>query len=114
MGFDEWVSHDNFFELNPFLSRNGQPPTPFLGEGSAIIIDETLQFIERATQAGRPFLAVVWFGSPHEPYSGLEEDLALYDDLPERYAETTVTLTSMEDGMPTERPAARRATRALR
>ena len=104
MGFDEWVSHDNFFELNPFLSRNGQPPTRFLGEGSAIIIDETLQFIERATQAGRPFLAVVWFGSPHEPYSGLEEDLALYDDLPDRYAETTVTLTSMEDGMPTERP----------
>ncbi len=26
MGFDEWVSHDNFFELNPPLSRNGGPP----------------------------------------------------------------------------------------
>ena len=23
MGFDEWLSHDNFFELNPILSRNG-------------------------------------------------------------------------------------------
>ena len=104
MGFTEWVSHDNFFELNPFLSRNGEPPTQFRGEGSAIVIDETIQFIERATRAGKPFLAVVWFGSPHEPYSGLDEDLALYDDLPEKYAEKMVTLTSMEDGMPTERP----------
>lgn len=26
MGFDEWVSHDNFFEMNPSLSRNGAPP----------------------------------------------------------------------------------------
>ena len=23
MGFDEWLSHDNFFELHPTLSRNG-------------------------------------------------------------------------------------------
>ncbi|MCW8925038.1 MAG: sulfatase-like hydrolase/transferase, partial [Xanthomonadales bacterium] len=23
MGFDEWLSHDNFFELDPVLSRNG-------------------------------------------------------------------------------------------
>src|SRR5688500_11060920 len=26
MGFHEWVSHDNFFELNPWLSRNGGAP----------------------------------------------------------------------------------------
>ncbi len=104
MGFDEWVSHDNFFELNPMLSRNGAPPTQFEGEGSAIIIDETIRFIKKSTQTGKPFLAIVWFGSPHEPYSGLDEDLALYDDLPQMYAEKTVTLTSMEDGLPTERP----------
>ena len=104
MGFDEWVSHDNFFELNPMLSLNGAPPTQFEGEGSAIIIDETIRFIEKSKQSGKPFLAVVWFGSPHEPYSGLDEDLALYDDLPKQYAEAMVTLTSMEDGLPTERP----------
>ena len=23
MGFDEWLSHDNFFEMDPVLSRNG-------------------------------------------------------------------------------------------
>ena len=51
-----------------------------------------------------PFWPIVWFGSPHEPYSGLSRDLALYDDLPERYANETVTLTSNRTGSPTKRP----------
>ncbi len=105
MGFDQWVSHDNFFELNPPLSRNGGPPTIHQGEGSAVVIDETLRFIERARAQKEPFLAVVWFGSPHEPYSGLPEDLALYDDLPEKYADRApVSLTSNETGRKVKRP----------
>ena len=104
MGFDEWLSHDNFFELNPTFSRNGGPPTQLEGEGSAVIIDETIRFIEESVKSEKPFLAVVWFGSPHEPYSGLERDLALYDDLPARYADRTVTLTSNLTGLPIDRP----------
>ena len=104
MGFDEWLSHDNFFELHPILSRNGGPPIRFEGESSEIIVDETIRFISRARQSHKPFLAVVWFGSPHEPYSGLEEDLALYDNLPNRYADKTVTLTSNKTGLPIKRP----------
>ncbi len=104
MGFDEWFSHDNFFELNPYLSRNGGPPRRYEGESSKIIIDEAIRFIGRSAKKEKPFLAVVWFGSPHEPYSGLEEDLALYDDLPERYAERTVSLTSNETGRRVQRP----------
>jgi len=34
MGFDEWLSYDNFFEMNPSLSRNGEAPTRFEGESS--------------------------------------------------------------------------------
>ena len=104
MGFDQWVSHDNFFEMNPVLSRNGNPPTRFEGESSEIVVDETIRFIGEAKQAGKPFFAVVWFGSPHEPYSGLEKDLALYDDLPQSYQEKIVKLTSMETGLQTKRP----------
>ena len=104
MGFDEWLSHDNFFELNPSLSRNGGPPLRFEGESSEIIIEETIRFVGKSQQSGKPFLAVVWFGSPHEPYSGLEKDLALYDNLPEKYAKTTVSLTSNETGGPVRRP----------
>lgn len=104
MGFDEWLSHDNFFELNPTLSRNGGAPEKFIGEGSQIIIDEAIQFIEKAKQKNQPFFILVWYGSPHEPYSGLPEDLALYDDLPDDYEKQSVRLTSNETGKAVERP----------
>ncbi|QEF99782.1 Arylsulfatase [Stieleria maiorica] len=104
MGFDEYVSHDNFYEMNPPFSRNGDPPQTIRGEGSEVTIDETIKFIDRARADETPFLAVVWFGSPHEPYSGLDKDLALYDDLPQTLAERTVRLTSMETGKQTTRP----------
>ena len=52
----------------------------------------------------KPFFAVVWFGSPHEPYSGLEKDLALYDELPKEYAAKEFKLTSNKTGRPTRRP----------
>jgi arylsulfatase A-like enzyme len=103
MGFHEWVSHDNFFELNPSLSRNGGPPEVFKGESSEIVIREAIAFIERARKEAKPFLAVVWFGSPHEPYSGLPADLALYDDLPAKYAVKKVRLTSNETGAQVQR-----------
>lgn len=104
MGFDEWFSHDNFFELNPVMSRNGGAPEMVKGESSEILIAETIDFIGRARKEGKPFGAVVWFGSPHEPYSGLEQDLALYDDLPEEYEEIEVKLTSNETGEQVSRP----------
>ncbi len=104
MGFEEWLSHDNFFEMNPYLSRNGRPPERLPGESSEILIDETIGFIDKANQTDRPFLAVVWFGSPHEPYSGLEKDLELYGNLPESYEDSLVILTSMETGLQTARP----------
>jgi len=103
MGFHEWVSHDNFFELNPSLSRQGGPPEVFPGESSDIVVNEAIRFIDGARQAGQPFLAVVWFGSPHEPYSGLPADLALYDDLPAKYSKP-VRLTSNETGGQVTRP----------
>lgn len=103
MGFEEWLSHDNFFELNPWLSRNGAPPERFKGESSEIIVREALRFIAHAKEQGRPFFVVVWFGSPHEPYSGLPADLALYDHLPATFANRRVKLTSNETGLQVQR-----------
>ena len=104
MGFHEWLSHDNFFELNPSFSRNGGPQEVFPGESSEVVIGETLQFIDRAVKEKTPFFGVVWFGSPHEPYSGLPEDLALYEDLPGKYPDKMVKLTSNETGLQVQRP----------
>lgn len=104
MGFDEWLSHDNFFELDPSLSRNGGPPEVFHGESSEVVVREAIDFIDRSVASGKPFFTVVWFGSPHEPYSGLPKDLALYDDLPAKYNRKKVRLTSNETGGPVTRP----------
>ncbi len=103
MGFHEWVSHDNFFELNPSLSRNGAAPEVIQGESSDVVISEAIRFIDATRQADQPFFVVVWFGSPHEPYSGLPDDLALYDDLPTQYTKP-VRLTSNATGHATTRP----------
>jgi arylsulfatase A-like enzyme len=104
MGFHEWLSHDNFFELNPSLSRNGGPPEVFRGESSEILVREAAAFIDRVRNDGKPFFVVIWFGSPHEPYSGLPADLARYDELPAKYAKKKVKLTSNETGGQTQRP----------
>ncbi len=104
MGFDEWLSHDNFFEMDPVLSRNGETPQKIKGEGSEVIVDAAIQFIEKSKYQNKPFLAVVWFGSPHEPYSGLPQDLKLYENLPDSLVKKTSRLTSNETGQQVTRP----------
>jgi arylsulfatase A-like enzyme len=104
MGFEHWLSHDNFFEMDPVLSLNGGQTKTFYGESSEIIVDEAIDYIKEKKQAGQPFLLVIWYGSPHEPYSGLETDLALYRDLPQKYADVEVRLTSNKTGLRIKRP----------
>lgn len=83
MGFDEWVSADNFFDLDPVLGRNGVPEK-FRGDSSDVTTDVALEFIRRQAGAGKPFLAVVWFGSPHVPHQALPADKEAYRALPEK------------------------------
>lgn len=103
MGFHEWLSHDNFFEMDPPLSRNGGPPVIIKGESSEVLIAEAIDVIARARAANKPAFLVIWFGSPHEPYSGLPGDLALYDHIPAKY-DRMVRLTCNDTGLPVSRP----------
>ena len=52
MGFDEWVSADNFFDLDPVLGRNGVPEK-FHGDSSDITTDEALKFIRKQADGGQ-------------------------------------------------------------
>jgi arylsulfatase A-like enzyme len=92
LGFDEWVSADNFFDLDPVLGRKGVPEK-FQGDGSDVTMGEALKFIRRQVEAGKPFLAVIWFGNPHVPHEALPADRQLYaglsDDLQNYYGEIT-------------------------
>lgn len=82
MGFDEWISADNFFDLDPVLGRNGIPEK-FYGDSSDVVTDEALAFIRKKAATSAPFFAVVWFGSPHVPHDALPADKAAYAMLPE-------------------------------
>ena len=95
MGYEEYLAHDNFFEMHPPLSRNGGPPEIIHGESSEICVDAALGFVESVQSDGEePFFITLWFGSPHSPYRATDEDLALYADVPgsdlaARFAEIT-------------------------
>ena len=78
-GFDEWLSAPNFFDNDPILSREGVA-VQTKGESSMVTVDAALEFIGRHAGGPRPFLAVVWFGSPHGPHQAIEEDRAVYAD----------------------------------
>jgi arylsulfatase A-like enzyme len=73
-GFDHWFTVSNWFDTNWTFSRNGEP-VKTTGDGSDAIVAEALTFIEKSAKEVKPFLAVVWFGSPHIPLAPAPEDL---------------------------------------
>jgi arylsulfatase A-like enzyme len=77
-GFDDWLSHDNYFDLNPMLIRNGAEPERIEGESSDILATETVRFMRECHKAEKPFLIVVWFPSPHTGLKAAKKDLELY------------------------------------
>lgn len=97
-GFQEWLSAPNFFEIDPWMSRNGEA-VQTKGEGSMVTVEAALEFIEESMTEEQPFLAVVWFGSPHSPHEALERDRALYQDQPEEMKNFLSEITAMDRAM---------------
>jgi arylsulfatase A-like enzyme len=73
-GFDEWFTVSNWFDTDWTFSRKGEL-VKVPGDGSDAIVAEALTFIENSAKQGSPFLAVIWFGSPHVPLKPTPEDL---------------------------------------
>lgn len=81
-GFDVWLSVTNFFDRNPLMSRGGDFEE-FEGDSSEIVVAEALKFIRRQVESDTPFFAVIWYGSPHDPFVASEADMADFADLDE-------------------------------
>jgi len=94
-GFDEWLSAPNFYDNDAILSRQGKA-VQTKGESSIVTVDAALDWIETQTSSAEPFLAVVWFGSPHNPHRAIEEDRALYDDQPKSHQHFYGEVTGMD------------------
>lgn len=73
VGFDESFSVSNYFETDWTFSHNGEP-VKVEGDGSDAIVDAALKFMEKCSKDDKPFLALVWFGSPHSPHRPLPAD----------------------------------------
>ncbi|MEE2639690.1 MAG: sulfatase-like hydrolase/transferase [Planctomycetota bacterium] len=77
MGFDEWVVGLNFFDNDPYLSRNGKVEQR-RGKGSVIAMDDAIAFLEKHHAGSRPLFSVIWFPSPHDPHQEVPEGPVLY------------------------------------
>ncbi len=97
-GFDEWFSSPNFYENNPLMSHNGKV-VQTQGEGSQVTVEAALKFIRDAVSRKRPFLAVIWFGSPHSPHQAVDEDREPYKDLPRKLQNYYGEITGIDRAM---------------
>ncbi len=78
-GFDEWLSASNYYDRDPLLSWKGKFEQ-FKGDSSVIAVAEALKFMKRQKKADKSFLAVIWYGSPHNPQWAVEEDRKHFED----------------------------------
>lgn len=75
----------------------GQMVTDHLaGDDARVIMDRAIPFIEKAVRKSTPFLAVIWFHTPHKPVVASLEHRALYADLPEKARHYLGCLTAMD------------------
>jgi arylsulfatase A-like enzyme len=94
-GFDRWFSAPNFFDTDPILSREGTAEQRS-GESSIVTAAAAIEFIRAQAGSSLPFLAVVWFGSPHSPHQAVERDRLLYEGQEENLQHFYGEITGMD------------------
>ena len=76
-GFDEWLTGLNFFDIDPYLSRNGTYKH-LKGQGTVLTMDAALKFLKKNAQGDKPLFTVIWFPSPHSPHRESMPPKSLY------------------------------------
>ena len=66
------------------------------GDDSAIIMDRALAFVRRSVDAGRPFLAMIWFHTPHHPIKADPTFRSIYRDEPHARQHYLGALSAMD------------------
>ena len=94
-GFDEWLSVTNFFDRNPIMSRKGKIKE-YSGDSSEIIVNEALKFIKTNARANKPFFTVIWYGTPHDPWTAAKVDKKSFTKLSPKAQEHYGELVAMD------------------
>jgi len=78
-GFDEWWSAGNNYDIGyEYIYHNGEQVPPRDGDTSDVLMDVSLEWIGKQAKKQQPFLAVIWFPSPHGPFQATPEYAAPY------------------------------------
>ncbi|GAB3925799.1 sulfatase family protein [Larkinella terrae] len=80
-----WTGPDRFDENN------------LEGDDSRIIMDRALPFIGQSVQKKKPFLAVIWFHTPHSPVVAGPNYRAMYPGLDENHQHYYGCITAMDE-----------------
>ncbi len=67
------------------------------GDDSRVIMDRAIPFIRGAVEQGQPFLAVIWFHTPHSPVVGGPQYRQMYSEHPEDAQHYYACLTAMDE-----------------
>jgi len=78
-GFDEWFSAGNWYDIgHEYIYHNGEQVPPREGDTADVLMDVALDWIGKQAATNKPFLAAIWFPSPHGPHKATSEDAAPY------------------------------------
>ena len=67
------------------------------GDDSRVIMDRAVEFIRGCASDETPFLAVIWFHTPHTPVVAGPEYLRMYSRFPDSYAHYYGCVTAMDE-----------------
>ncbi|MBK3519943.1 sulfatase-like hydrolase/transferase [Carboxylicivirga marina] len=98
-----FVTESSVSTWNPTSTKvpyyfNGQITTDnLLGDDSRVMMDRIIPFIEDAVENTTPFLSVVWFHAPHEPFVAGPTYKAMYEGYSEDEKDYYGCITAMDE-----------------
>jgi len=92
------IASPNRLYGNEYFTGPGETVTANTsGDDSRVIMDRAIPFIQNSAAADQPFLAVIWFHTPHSPVVGGPEYREMYADQPEPAQHYYATITAMDE-----------------
>ncbi|MGM0498299.1 MAG: sulfatase-like hydrolase/transferase, partial [Bacteroidota bacterium] len=83
---------------NEYFTGEGQVVTENLeGDDSRVIMDRVIPFIQNANKKNKPFIAVVWFHTPHAPVIAGPEYKEMYKNFSESKQNYYGCITAMDE-----------------
>ena len=103
-GFDEWWSAGNNYDIGyEYIYHHGEQVPPRPGDTSDVLMGVALDWIGKQAAAKQPFLAVIWFPSPHGPHIATPEYAKPYEEYGKNKAQYYGELAGVDHAMGTLR-----------